>query len=314
RLKLDAERLGRERLIFDQIAHSLASRYDTIYYVDSETNEYSEFSASDPYKELNIPKAGDDFFTESHRNLAKYVHPDDLDGVMHIVTKETILGRLESERMITAEYRLHLGGDYRYTRLSVLWASDRKHFILGIEDINEEKKRETEHQRELRSANEKAMNDELTGVKNMNAYHAAENDLQKAIDEGNIQPFALVICDLNDLKKVNDTYGHKAGDEYIRCASRMICSVFVNSPVFRIGGDEFVVILRRNDYTDRTELLSTLRDEVRGNAEKPNAPMIASGLAEYDPDHHTKVSQVFELADDRMYCNKKELKVMYEGR
>jgi GGDEF domain-containing protein len=50
--------------------------------------------------------------------------------------------------------------------------------------------------------------------------------------------------DLNDLKHINDRYGHERGDEYIVNCCRLICQVFKHSPVFRIGGDEFVALLR----------------------------------------------------------------------
>ena len=49
--------------------------------------------------------------------------------------------------------------------------------------------------------------------------------------------------DVNGLKHVNDTLGHKAGDAYIRAASAMICEIFKHSPVYRIGGDEFAVLM-----------------------------------------------------------------------
>ena len=54
--------------------------------------------------------------------------------------------------------------------------------------------------------------------------------------------FAITILDVNDLKKVNDNEGHKAGDQFIRDACRIICTTFKRSPVFRVGGDEFAVL------------------------------------------------------------------------
>ena len=304
RMQQEAERLESERKVYNQIAQSLASRYDTIYYVDSQSNTYTEFSASDAYAELNIPKTGGDFFKESFKNFKKYIHKDDMDMMFTSLEKENLINRLKKERHFALEYRLHINGEYRYTRLSAMWANDRIHIIMGVEDINEEHLREIE----LRNANQKALTDELTGVKNMNAYQESEMVMQSRMDSGNCQPFALLICDLNNLKKINDTEGHKSGDEYLKEACRLICSIFAHSPVFRIGGDEFVVILNKNDYTDRFQLMSELQSEVRKNLDKTNAPVIAAGLAEYDPDTHTKVCEIFELADSRMYQNKKELK------
>lgn len=62
-------------------------------------------------------------------------------------------------------------------------------------------------------------------------------------------PFAIVMFDVNDLKKINDTAGHQAGDQYLCEACKIICDIFKRSPVFRVGGDEFAVIAQNNDYT-----------------------------------------------------------------
>lgn len=60
--------------------------------------------------------------------------------------------------------------------------------------------------------------------------------------------FALLVADVNGLKEANDALGHESGDQLIKNTSRCICKIFEHSPVFRIGGDEFVVILTGEDY------------------------------------------------------------------
>lgn len=308
RMKLDAERLERERRIYNQIAESLASHYDTIYYVNARSNEYLEFSGSSRYDELDIPKNGGDFFTESEKNIARYVHPEDKQAMLDTLRKTKLIEQLNRDHLVRFDYRLHIGDDYLYTRLNVMWSNDKSHFIIGVENIDEQVRRELQRRQELHNANEKALHDELTGVRNMNAYQAAEAVLQNEIDQSGCKPFALLLCDLNDLKHINDTQGHRAGDEYIRSACRIICRIFAHSPVFRIGGDEFIAILKDSDFSAKEELMSSLRKEVLENLGKDNAPVIASGLAVFDPALHTKVSQVFELADSKMYEDKKHLK------
>ncbi len=80
------------------------------------------------------------------------------------------------------------------------------------------------------------------------AFINAEATVDQKLAEGTLSEFGLVVCDVNGLKHVNDTKGHKAGDEYIRQACRMACDIFSHSPVYRIGGDEFTVILTDRDY------------------------------------------------------------------
>ena len=151
-----------------------------------------------------------------------------------------------------------------------------------------------------------AERDSLTGVGNKYAYTQKVNTVDQDIQSGNIRPFALVVCDLNGLKQVNDTQGHAAGDNYIREASQLICDLYKHSPVYRIGGDEFVVFLEGTDYEQRSELLESLDSRMAENA-KTGGVVIAAGMAEYQPgDSH--LFDVFSRADSLMYERKKQLK------
>ena len=159
-------------------------------------------------------------------------------------------------------------------------------------------------------ANEMARRDSLTGTRNKTAYNELEKDLQASIDGGDKIPFGIVICDLNDLKLINDTQGHKAGDEYIKDACKLICRLFAHSPVFRIGGDEFVVVLKDEDYESRETLISSLRRQVENNLRIDKGPVIASGMADFDPGKDKSVEDIFMRADDLMYEDKAHLKDM----
>ena len=115
------------------------------------------------------------------------------------------------------------------------------------------------------------------------------------------------MCDINNLKVVNDTQGHEAGDVYIRECCLMICHVFTHSPVFRLGGDEFAVILQGQDYENRDELLALLREQAALPGEEGKGCM-ACGLAEYLPQTDTSLSDVFARADRAMYEEKTRMK------
>ncbi len=100
----------------------------------------------------------------------------------------------------------------------------------------------------------KAYSDPLTHVKNKNAYELEKERLERQMQMGDAK-FALLMLDTNDLKEINDTYGHDHGDEYLLACCQLICRVFDHSPVFRIGGDEFLVLLENEDYEHREELV-----------------------------------------------------------
>ncbi len=111
------------------------------------------------------------------------------------------------------------------------------------------------------------------------------------------------------LKKINDTLGHKAGDEYIRSACEMLCRYFKHSPVFRIGGDEFVVLLQGGDYEARETILREFNALIEENIREGR--VVASlGLAVYDHGKDQSFHEAFKRADDLMYERKMQLKSM----
>ncbi len=124
--------------------------------------------------------------------------------------------------------------------------------------------------------------------------------------------FAVCECDLNNLKIINDTFGHDKGDEYIINCCRTICNIFKHSPVYRIGGDEFVAILNSDDY-DNLERIKLIVDDVTKNemlkactlAEKRS---FAAGFAIYDSTIDKCYNDVMKRADTEMYEHKKMLK------
>ena len=140
-------------------------------------------------------------------------------------------------------------------------------------------------------------------------YKELEESVQSNIDSGmDYLPFALIVCDANNLKEINDTQGHVAGDEYIKESAKLLCNIFKHSPVFRIGGDEFVVFLRGDDYDRKQELMDKLRNQVLENKESGVGAVLASGIAEYDPENDSLVSEILDRADRAMYENKQKLK------
>ena len=150
--------------------------------------------------------------------------------------------------------------------------------------------------------------DSLTGTKNKHAYAHWEEDINGRIKAGVQEPFAIVVCDINDLKTANDMYGHKEGDICIKNACARICGVFGHSPVFRVGGDEFIVILTGEDYIQRQKLLEKINALPKDLSKVRPGETISAGLAVYDNEKHPSVLSVAEEADKAMYEKKQALK------
>ena len=296
-------------LTYTQIAESLASQYDIIYYVNAETGFYKEFATHKIYGELEIQEEGEDFFGTAEKNADRIIYPEDRDRIKLFLNKDNLISQLENAKRVPQDYRMIVGaGAPQHTRMNVSWSSDKTHFIICIENREEFVKKEMEHLQALSLANETARRDSLTGIRNKTAYQEFESGLQKDIDEKTAMDFGIAICDLNDLKLINDTMGHKAGDDYIKEACKLICRIFAHCPVFRVGGDEFAVVLKDDGYKDRDELSSAFRRQIEENIRVGSGPIIALGLAEFMPSSDASVDEVFKRADGRMYEDKQHLK------
>jgi diguanylate cyclase (GGDEF)-like protein len=184
--------------------------------------------------------------------------------------------------------------------------------ILLLRNIQAERKAR-EEEREIRDLNRKVFVDALTSVRNKGAFDEYVQDMQKQIEQKEPIEFAISVFDCDDLKKINDQYGHDKGNEYLKVASRLICKTFQHSPVFRIGGDEFAVIIRNEDYQNREALAEQFeqsRKEICEKAENSwEKVCVAMGIADYDPEQDYSVNDTVRRADRLMYENKRQRKV-----
>ena len=167
-----------------------------------------------------------------------------------------------------------------------------------------------------RSKNEaltrQAYRDSLTKTGNRAGYLSLEKELQLRMVLGQWPEFSLVVADVNGLKEINDTLGHEEGDMLIRNTSALLRGVFVNSQVFRIGGDEFVVVLTGEDHRERAMLLERLRAQslpfVDRETVEAGRTSVACGMAAYDRETDRTVAAVFDRADREMYRCKTRMK------
>lgn len=180
-------------------------------------------------------------------------HDDDLYGIInkiaHYVPDSAINSALVSysydEKVVTlADYLkenivMVLGGLGTVLTLIMLLLikslRSEKKAKASLRALKESLGREEKQQQELDATKDKAYTDPLTGVKSKNAYVEASGAIQRKIDDGEKPEFAIVVFDVNDLKRVNDFYGHEAGDRHILSAKKLICDAFKHSPVYRIG-------------------------------------------------------------------------------
>ena len=159
-----------------------------------------------------------------------------------------------------------------------------------------------------RKFNYKIVNiDPLTGANSKFAYVKMEDEIDKLINAKLITCFSVVVFDVNGLKKVNDTLGHDAGDEYIKACYKLIKDIYTDDIVYRFGGDEFVVILQDDSYDERYELLYKFESQIETNILN-KLPVVSTGMDDFNYGTDNTYRAVFTRADDKMYERKKLLK------
>ncbi len=171
----------------------------------------------------------------------------------------------------------------------------------------------TASRQEASKMSEIAMKDALTGVHNKRAYDDAMRMLEESARNGDAERFGLAVIDLNGLKIINDTYGHEKGDISIKELCRIVCSVFAHSPVYRIGGDEFAVILKGHDLDNIETLMTQFNSALltlseSADLEEWEKVSASIGYAVYDSERDDTPDETFRRADRAMYMRKQEMK------
>ena len=162
-----------------------------------------------------------------------------------------------------------------------------------------------EMSRKMEIYKELAITDLLTGLNNRNSYM---NDIHMMEDYTDIM---IVTFDLNNLKECNDNMGHEEGDNYLLSAANMINETFKKYGIcYRIGGDEFCVLVKNASSCPVTELLDQLEDKMEEWNQHPGAfPMyISYGYAIFDKEKDADIEETRDRSDVLMYQHKRQSK------
>ena len=194
-----------DNIAFDQVSHTLAKQFDSMYYVELETDNFIEFFHSEMLSGLNLPEQGDDFFSFLSEQAKRTVHPDDLDYVLNLIDREKLLKKLEENNSSLIVFRFVLDGKIMHVCHFSILCDDRKHILGCIKNIESEFLEREEQENLLQSAERLARLDELTGIKNKNAFSEHIKEIDEVINSGDYDPvFGVIMCDINELKRIND--------------------------------------------------------------------------------------------------------------
>lgn len=182
--------------------------------------------------------------------------------------------------------------------------------ILKLNELSSELKETKERNKSLALENQ---TDALTGLGNETKYKAVTKILEEDIKKG-FKDFAVCVCDVNGVKVTNDKYGHQFGCHMIVTAGHTFPAYFKTSDIFHIGGDEYVIIVRGNDYLNLDSILSRIRNvleyqymEFEGVKLRLSVAIGCSRFMDTDKCYHDP----FQRADDDMYKRKIAIKTLH---
>lgn len=228
----------------EQIYSALTILFYSLHIVDLENDTMERLIESDLFKQI----VGDETSAQKMANtiIRETCKDEFLDMMLKFVDLSTVGKRIKKKEYITSEFVGKYHGWMRMTFVPMEKSGDDvKKMFVATEIIDSEKN-------ELLNLMYKSSTDELTRLYNRRTY---EEDLNAIIERNNINRLVIIAMDVNGLKTVNDTIGHKAGDELIVGASKCINDSFSSvGRVYRTGGDEFMAILR----CDTEELLESI--------------------------------------------------------
>lgn len=308
-----------ERVMTKNVAFStLASQFDVVIYVNSITNDVHIFKFNTIFD--SVFEGINPRLPENRRldQFFKTVIPEDeFSKFLEDTDRNYLMRVLEEMGSTSVSFNAKVKGKVTPYRLKITKDNDRAgNFVFGMQNIEKEVEEQQRIRMELDTAKsklsmaeEKAMTDPLTGVKNITAYTDAVAEWTEKIRNNKKTEFGVIMCDIDNLKMVNDTNGHDVGDVYIKNCCKIICDIFKHSPVFRMGGDEFAVLLSGSDFNLRNELFDQLLEAVENASAIPTfeagKASFSAGLAIFNPQMDKSMSDVMKRADVEMYMNKR---------
>ncbi len=230
-------------------------------------------------------------------------HPEDLKSEME---KMDLFMTGEIQEFSMDMRHLRKDGEPVWVNLTVspMWnlGEDPVSHVAVVQDISERKKMEDE----IRML---ATIDSLTGLYNRRGFMPlAEQQLK--ISERTKKGLILIFLDLDDMKRINDTWGHLEGDRALAEAAMVLNRAFRGSDIIaRIGGDEFAVLAHEMSKEYQHSLLNRLRHHLQAFNEEKERPYNLSmsyGLVEYDPENPCSIEDLMLQADVRMYDQKRK--------
>lgn len=279
---------------------------DYFIYMNAKNNSYITFSSKENGTPLPTDQSSD-YEAEIEAYIRQYIVMEERETMLRETKIRHVLSQLEKNEVYSVYFGIRDSGhgyrrkrfDYRYYERST------QMILLSCTDVTEMYVEDKKRRRALIDALKSAQTDMLTGLLN---YKGTVENVTEAL-EGKPEHAALLFLDLDNFKKVNDSFGHDVGDEVL-CQVALILqeNAPVNALIGRIGGDEFVIFFPDIETDEALAYAEQVRCgiidmEYQGKNDDINLSCCI-GIAEL-PKDGTDYKSLVKKADIRSYCAKK---------
>ena len=274
-----------------EVINSLSTIYSTIFQADIITHEYEILTSVPLMGKLAASKGNFDDIKDTV--IEAFIEPEFIEPLREFLDLNTLADRLEKINTVTMDYKAPTGR-WMQARFIVKRRDEKGRAVEVLyvaRDITDEK-----------LMKDRAERDSMTGILNRGSFDQILKSLEKDKKDS-----ALILLDVDDFKKVNDTYGHETGDVVLKRVSKLLAEKFRSMDyVCRIGGDEFAVVMM--DATSNLgyiieNKMCEINNQLAIGGE--NAPAVSLSVGVAFMDRENPGESLFRDADRALYYIKK---------
>nr|WP_239550860.1 ABC transporter substrate binding protein [Halanaerobacter jeridensis] len=246
-----------------------------------------------------------EFYDDSNL-LSEVIYPEDEEI---IEKKEELLKKKETgEEHLQFEYRIvKKNGEVRWVEEYTIPVRNYSKEVIRLDGIVTDITERKEAKERLK---DRAYYDALTGVYNRHIGLQILEEEKRKLASG--EKLSVCFVDVNNLKTVNDNYGHKEGDRLIKLVAMTVSrEIRTSDKLIRLGGDEFLICFPQCDVELADKIWQRIRNKFRLINQKTNKPYQISashGIAEYKGQQEISVEELITIADEKMYAEKQKMK------
>ena len=276
------------------ILNSLAGIYMTMHLIDLKDNKIHSYSSKPHIDKLLNEVSGAD--KQMHHVMKNVVTKQSIDEISEFTDLHTLSSRMKEQKVISKEF---VGKNFGWCKAQFIEIAcdgdgNLTQVMFTTQVIDKEKRREQDMIMMTRT-------DELTKILNRRCYDEELQKLEIQLPEN----LVVISADVNNLKQLNDTKGHAAGDELICAAATVLTETFKKyGNVFRTGGDEFVAFIQTDDINSLEQQVTKRMKAWKGDA--IDSIQISIGYASKKENPSMDIKQLCKLADSQMYKAKAE--------